>query len=105
MSCSYYIGTLTYGSSSETSDFIVDSLEIWWRSKGSETENIKTLAINLDNGPQCSSVRTQFIKRMKDFANKFQIDIQLIYYPPYHSKYNPIERCWGVLEMHWNGAV
>lgn len=96
---------VTYGSSSETSDFIVDSLEIWWRSKGSETENIKTLAINLDNGPQCSSVRTQFIKRMKDFANKFQIDIQLIYYPPYHSKYNPIERCWGVLEMHWNGAM
>ncbi|HMB06349.1 MAG TPA: hypothetical protein VKP69_21780 [Isosphaeraceae bacterium] len=25
--------------------------------------------------------------------------------PPYHSKYNPIERCWGVLELHWNGAL
>jgi len=23
---------------------------------------------------------------------------------PYHSKYNPIERCWGILEQHWNGA-
>jgi hypothetical protein len=30
--------------------------------------------------------------------------IQLLYYPPYHSKYNPIERCWGILEIHWNGA-
>ncbi len=20
------------------------------------------------------------------------------------SKYNPIERCWGILEIHWNGA-
>lgn len=30
--------------------------------------------------------------------------IQLLYYPPYHSKYNPIERCWGILEQHWNGA-
>lgn len=29
---------------------------------------------------------------------------QLLYYPPYHSKYNPIERCWGILELHWNGA-
>ncbi len=29
----------------------------------------------------------------------------LAYYPPYHSKYNPIERCWGVLEMHWNGSL
>ena len=24
---------------------------------------------------------------------------------PYHSKYNPIERCWGILEQHWNGAL
>ncbi|MCM8614240.1 MAG: hypothetical protein NFW15_19225, partial [Candidatus Accumulibacter sp.] len=23
---------------------------------------------------------------------------------PYHSKYNPVERCWGILERHWNGA-
>ena len=26
-------------------------------------------------------------------------------YPPSHSKYNPIERCWGILENHWNGAL
>jgi len=31
--------------------------------------------------------------------------IQLLYYPSYHSKYNPIERCWGILEVHWNGVV
>jgi hypothetical protein len=30
--------------------------------------------------------------------------IQLLYYPPYHSKYNPIERCWGILELQWNGT-
>ena len=24
---------------------------------------------------------------------------------PYHSKYNPIERCWGILEAHWSGAL
>ena len=28
-----------------------------------------------------------------------------MYYPPYHSKYNPIERCWGVLEVYWNGDL
>jgi transposase len=27
------------------------------------------------------------------------------YYPPYHGKYNAIERCWGILELHWNGAL
>jgi Rhodopirellula transposase DDE domain len=30
--------------------------------------------------------------------------LHLLYYPPYHSKYNPIERCWGILELHWNGT-
>jgi transposase len=29
---------------------------------------------------------------------------QLLYYPPYHSTYNPIERCWGMFELHWNGT-
>jgi hypothetical protein len=24
---------------------------------------------------------------------------------PYHSKYNPIERCWAALENHWNGTL
>lgn len=25
--------------------------------------------------------------------------------PPYHSKYNPIERVWGVMENNWNGSL
>ena len=31
--------------------------------------------------------------------------MRLAYYPPYHSKYNPIERCWRILENQWNGAL
>ena len=38
-------------------------------------------------------------------ANKTGLIIHLVYYPPYHSKYNPIERCWSVLERHWNGTL
>ncbi len=33
------------------------------------------------------------------------ITIELAYYPPYHSKYNPVERLWGVLENHWRGEL
>ena len=29
----------------------------------------------------------------------------MAYYPPYHSKYNPIERTWGILENHWNATL
>lgn len=58
----------------------------------------------VDNGPESSEIRTQFLKRMVDFADRAGKTIQLLCYPPYHSKYNPIERCWGILEQHWNGA-
>nr|WP_281054664.1 transposase [Thiothrix nivea] len=49
-------------------------------------------------------MRTQFLKRMVEFANHTGKTVHLLYYPPYHSKYNPIERCWGILEQHWNGT-
>jgi transposase len=42
---------------------------------------------------------------MVEFSNLTGLDINLVYYPPYHSKYNLIERCWGALERHWNGAI
>jgi len=66
---------------------------------------IEELVINLDNGPNSSGKRTQFIKRMTEFSDKYNITVRLIYYPPYHSKYNAIERCWGRLEEHWNGEI
>ena len=88
-----------------TSDFIVDVLEIWWESVREWFPQIKSLVINADNGPENHSRRTQFIKRLVEFARKYQLNVQLAYYPPYHSKYNSIERCWGVLENHWNGDV
>jgi len=58
-----------------------------------------------DNGPQNASYRTQFMKRMVEFADNNNLEIVLAYYPPYHSKYNPIERNWGILENHWSGAL
>jgi hypothetical protein len=42
---------------------------------------------------------------MVEFADRNNLEIVLVYYPPYHSKYNPIERCWGILEKHWNGTL
>ena len=45
------------------------------------------------------------MKRLVEFADRHQLTVELAYYPPYHSKYNPIERCWGILENHWDGAL
>lgn len=88
-----------------TSDCLVDCVESWWDEVKHRFEHIKTLLINLDNGPECHSRRTQFMHRMVQFAEKSKLTIRLAYYPPYHSKYNPIERCWGILEKHWNGSL
>jgi hypothetical protein len=67
--------------------------------------DITTLVINLDNGPESHSRRTQFMQRLLEFVQCYGISIRLAYYPPYHSKYNPVERCWGILEQHWNGSL
>jgi transposase len=88
-----------------TSDFIADRLEPWWQGVRLRFLHVKTLVINLDNGPENHSRRSQFLKRIVEFARKYGLVVQLAYYPPYHSKYNPIERCWGILEMHWNGSL
>jgi len=91
--------------SAETSDFIVDCLSHWWTRNRKRYRHIKTLAINLDGGSATRSNRTQFIQRLVTFARESHVNIELIYYPPYHSKYNPIERCWAALEQFWNGAI
>jgi transposase len=88
-----------------TSDCLVDRLVEWWQTVRERFSHIKTLVINLDNGPQNHSRRTQFMQRLLDFVQKYQVTVRLVYYPPYHSKYNPIERCWGILEQHWNGSL
>ena len=97
--------TIIFGVSFETSDFIVDGLECWWGKNKDKYRHINQLVINLDNGPHNSSHRTQFMKRLTEFADAHDLEIVLAYYPPYHSKYNPIERCWGILENHWSGTL
>jgi len=96
---------ISFGSSYKTSDFIVDSLKTYWDNLPTqEKTETKMLQFKVDNGSESSGVRRQFLKRMVAWADEIKKPIQLLYYPPYHSKYNPIERCWGILEQHWNGA-
>src|SRR5204862_1235079 len=88
-----------------TSDFIADRLEQWWQGNRQRYPRIRKLLLDLDNGPENHSHRSQFIYRLVRWAQATQLTVELVYYPPYHSKYNPIERCWGVLEVYWNGEL
>ena len=89
----------------ESSDFWGDSLKIWWERVRSQFPSVRRLHIYLDNGPKNSGRRTQFLKRLVQFSNWSGLEVRLIYYPPYHSKYNPIERCWSSLQQKWNGVL
>ena len=97
--------TLYFTTSPVTSDFIVDVLGRWWTQKQKSFPRVDTFVINQDNGPEVQSRRTQFLKRMVEFAWTHALLIRLAYYPPYHSKYNAIEHVWGVLEGHWGGDL
>jgi hypothetical protein len=95
---------LWFSQSRVTADFMVDRLEEklpQWK----QDYALHTLVINADNGPESSGRRTQWLKRLVALSDAHQVTIQLAYYPPYHSKYNPVERLWGVLENHWRGEI
>ena len=94
-----------YGNSSKTSDFICDALEWWWNLVKDEHPEVEELVIFSDNGPENSGCRTQYLFRLKQFSERSKLRIHNVYYPPYHSKYNPIERVWSSLEKHWNGTL
>ncbi len=97
--------SLFFVSSKLTADCIVDLIEQWWKTNQARFSHIHTLVFNQDNGPENHSRRTQFMNRMVAFAHRVNLNVHLAYYPPYHSKYNPIERTFGWLEKHWNGSL
>jgi transposase len=96
--------TLVFGEGGN-SDLWADGLTAWWRAARTAHRGVRRLVVYLDNGPQNSGRRTQWLKRVVQFADWSGLVVRLVYYPPYHSKYNPIERCWSALEQKWGGAL
>src|SRR5262249_16576008 len=97
--------TIIFGTSRETRDFLVAGLQPWWPLRQDRYQPMRPLVIDLDNGPQNASCRTQCMKRMGEFAARNALDMVLGSYPPDHSTDQRIERCWGILEEHWNGTL
>ena len=96
---------IIFGNSLETPDFIVDCLEQWWEKRAFMQEEYDELMIDLDNGTSVAGNTKQFLKRMTEFSKHIGIPIQMVYYPPYHSKYNLIERFWAAVENYCSPLV
>jgi transposase len=88
-----------------TADFMADRLQELWTNLHNRFPALDKIVINADNGSESNGQRTQWLKRLVEFSDANNIEIELAYYPPYHSKYNPVERLWGVLENHWRGEL
>ena len=93
---------ITCGSSYKTSDFIVDTLEAKWQTMDEQAKaGTSLIQSTMDNGPESGGRRTPLLHRMVPLADAINKPMQLLYYPPYHSKYHPIERCWGLLDLRF----
>jgi Rhodopirellula transposase. len=71
-----------------------------------EQEKAETslIQMQMDNGPERRGRRRQFLSRLVQLTDLINTPMQLLYSPPYHRTYHPIERCWGILELPWHGT-
>ena len=60
-----------------TSDCLIDRLVEWWEMVRLRFAHITTLVINLDNGPGNHSRRTQFLRRIVEFAQRYGLNVRL----------------------------
>lgn len=87
-----------------TAEFKVSNIEKYVINKLNK-QKVKKLIIFLDNGPENSGKRKLWLKEIVRISIKYNIVIHLVYYPPYHSKYNLIERFWARLQIFWNKII
>lgn len=85
-------GYITIGTSSDTSEFVCDNIKNWWLKIGILLYPFaKYLLILCDGGGSNSSRHYIFKEDLKRLAMLIGIDIRIAHYPPYCSKWNPIE--------------
>ena len=85
-------GHINLGTSRDTSRFACDSLAYWWQHYGKATYPEATSWLLLcDGGGSNASNRYVFKYYLEQLADRLQLEIRVAHYPPYCSKYDPIE--------------
>jgi hypothetical protein len=86
------IGYITLGTSGDTSEFACESIRRWWLDHGqSEYQGHNKILILCDGGGSNSSRHYIFKEDLQKLSDELNIEIRIAHYPPYTSKYNPIE--------------
>jgi len=85
-------GYISIGNSHETASFIADNLLWWWENYGIHNyPDTKCILVLCDSGGGNSYRHHAFKKHIQLLAEKIGIDFIICHYPPYASKWNPIE--------------
>ncbi len=85
-------GYINLGGSYDTSEFACDSIFQWWTAEGHAAwPHANSLLLLCDGGGSNSSRKYLFKQDLQDLANRIGLEIRVAHYPPYTSKYNPIE--------------
>ena len=85
-------GFLHLNTSHDTSELACDSIAAWWNEHGrSEYPGAKKILVLCDGGGSNSATRYVFKEELQKLALRLGVEIRVAHYPPYCSKYNPIE--------------
>ena len=88
----YKHGYIHIGTSKDTTEFACDSIKYWWHNFGhSLYPNATSILILCDGGGSNSSHYYIFKEDIQNLVQELGIEIRIAHYPPYCSKYNPIE--------------
>lgn len=100
------IGYLTLGTNHDTSKFVCDNIARVWREHlAQQYPDAHTLVILCDGGGSNSSSHKIVKQDLMDLANELGIKLLVVHYPPYCSKFNPIEhRLFSQITRSWRGA-
>ena len=103
----YNRGYVLLGTSHDTSAFACDCLERWWEHHGRLLYPTVAEILLLCDGGGSNSARTYLFKAdLQTLANRLGKTFRVLHYPPYCSKYNPIEhRLFPHLSRVCRGAV
>lgn len=85
-------GYVNLGPGPDTSEFACDSIEQWWRAEGRDAyPHAQRLLLLCDGGGSNSASQYLFKQDLQHLADRLGLEIRVAHYPPYTSKYNPIE--------------
>jgi hypothetical protein len=100
-------GHINLGLSCDTATFACDSFARYWSRHGRFAYPQATAMLWLcDGGGSNSSSHYVFKEALQKLADRLEIAIRVAHYPPYCSKYNPIEhRLFCHLTRTWQGVV